>query len=92
MWRRNHSSFLIKAHTRLHGWHLSSRIRQVRRLKEVYDSWRRIFVQTMEARRTFRFFSETGIVGAIMKPACPWGDGWRLHFAVSKGFIIGCEN
>jgi len=64
----------------------------VRRLKEVYDSWRRIFVQTMEARRTFRFFSETGIVGAIMKPACPWGDGWRLHFAVSKGFIIGCEN
>ena len=63
----------------------------MRRLQEVYNSWRRIFVQTMNARRTFRFFNETGIANAIMKPACPWGDGWRLHFAVSKGFIIGCE-
>ena len=48
-------------------------------LKVRHGHWRRMFVHTMEARRTFRFFASSGPITTMRKAVCPWGEEWYVR-------------
>eukprot|EP00729_Bicosta_minor_P010383 gene10383-21642_t len=60
-------------------------------LKVRHGHWRRMFVHTMEARRTFRFFASSGPITTMQKAVCPWGEEWRPAFVASKSLFVAWQ-
>lgn len=64
---------------------------KVAALKTKHGHWRRMFVHTMEARRTFRFFASSGPIVSMRKAVCPWGEKWRAAFVASKALFVAWQ-
>ena len=64
---------------------------KVATLKTKHGHWRRMFVHTMEARRTFRFFASSGPIVSMRKAVCPWGEKWRAAFVASKALFVAWQ-
>lgn len=46
--------------------------------------FRSLFVTVMEARRCNRWLTSTGVLLALRKPECPWGEENRVWFVASQ--------
>eukprot|EP00040_Diaphanoeca_grandis_P016573 m.85698 g.85698 ORF g.85698 m.85698 type:complete len:229 (-) comp25891_c0_seq2:629-1315(-) len=60
----------------------------VKTLQLAHTQWVSLFSQVSTARRTFRWFSETGLIKQIQNPVA-WGKEWQIPFAVSRSLIVG---